>query len=109
MLFAVWFTGLVAYAVDGLMISYLSNSNVYLMLFGTSFIILFGSYMVPRSLDDIVHKVRPMLKLDDLQHQHLSERLERYNASFFPCFFLAVGFFVVSGSSNDFTYTGRRF
>jgi len=104
-LFAVWLTGIVAYAVDGLLLTYLSNLNVYLMLFGTSFIILFGSYMVPQSIDDLVHKVRPMLKLDDRQFQQLSERLEHYNYSFFPCFFLAVGFFVVSGSSNDFQRT----
>ncbi len=104
-LFSFWLTGLVAYTVDGLLNPYLCNVNVYLMLFGTSFIILLGSYMVPRSLDDLVHKVRPMLQLDNRQFNQLSERLEQYNYSLFPCFFLAVGFFVVSGSLHDLQST----
>jgi hypothetical protein len=52
-----------------------------------------------------MHKVRPMLQLDDLQYQQFSERLERYNSSFVPCVLLAIGFFVVSGAWNDFQRT----
>ncbi len=104
-LFAVWLTGLGAYALDNLLPSYVFNVNLYLMLFGTSFIIFFGSYMVPRSLDDLVQKIRPMLQLDDRHFQQLSERLEQYTYSFLPCFLIALGFVVVLGSLTDFQHT----
>lgn len=100
-LFLVWLTGFLAYALDGLMISYILNLSIYLMLFGTSFLILFGSYMVQRELNNLIQNFRPMLKLDDLQFQKFSERVERYSYSFLPCLLGTVIVFL-TGVPNEF-------
>ncbi len=96
-LFALWLSGLLVYALDGLMTVYVSELNVYLSMFGTFFLILFGSYYVPQILAKGIQDFRPMLKLDDLQFQKFSERLERYTYSFIPCLLIAVGFGVLIG------------
>ena len=102
LLFSLWFSGLLAYALDGLMMFYISEPNVYLMLFGTSFIILFGSYHVQRTLSKVIQDFRPMLRLDDLQFQKFSERLERVSYSFFPCLLIAISFGVFTGALSQF-------
>ena len=102
LLFSVWLAGFLAYALDGLMISYVLNLHIYLMLFGTSFIILFGSYSMQRELNNLIQNVRPMLKLDDPLFQNFSERLERYSFSLLPSLFIAIGFVVLSGAPNEF-------
>ena len=101
LLFALWLSGLLAHALDGLVTVYISELNVYLS-FGTFFMILFGSYYVQRTLSKVVQNFRPILKLDDLQFQKFSERLERYTYSFFPCLFIAVGFGALAGAPNQF-------
>jgi len=101
-LFSVWLTGFVAYALNGLMISYITNLSIYQTLFGTGFIILFGSYMVQRSLEDLILNVRPMLRLDDSLFRKFSERVKRYSYSFLPCVFIALGFVFLSGAPNEF-------
>jgi len=101
-LFSVWLTGFVAYALNGLMISYITNLSIYQTLFGTGFIILFGSYMVQRSLEDLIPNVRPMLRLDDSLFRKFSERVKRYSYSFLPCVFIALGLVFLSGAPNEF-------
>jgi len=107
-LFSVWLSGFLVYALEGLMTSYIMNLSVYTILFGTSFLVLFGSYMNQHKLNDIIQNVRPMLKLDDPQFQKFSERLERYSYSFLPCLFITLAFAVASigilltGVPNEF-------
>ena len=102
LLFSVWLTGLLAHALDGLMMSYISNLRIYLMIFGTSLVILFGSYMMQRELNNLIQNFRPMLKLDYPLFRKFSERLERYSYSFLPCLFIALGFVILSGAPNEF-------
>jgi hypothetical protein len=100
LLFALWLSGLLAHALDGLITVYISELNVYLS-FGTLFMILFGSHYVQRTLSKIIQNFRPMLKLDDLQFQKFSERLKRISYSFLPCLFIAIGFGVWAGAPNQ--------
>jgi hypothetical protein len=101
LLFSVWLTGFLAYTLDGLMIFYITNLSIYLGIFGTSFIVLLGSYIVPRELSNLIQNFRPMLKLDDTLFQKFSERLERYSYSFLSCLVIAICFFLL-GASNEF-------
>jgi hypothetical protein len=94
-LFSVWLIGLLAYALEGQMTSYIIDLGGYTNLFGTGFLVLFGSYSAQRKLNDIIQNVRPMLKLDDPQFQKFSERLERYSYSFLPCLFITIAFVVM--------------
>ena len=89
-LFFIWFTGLVAHALDGMTTEYVSNVQTYMTLFGSGLIILFGSYMVQRSLGNIVLSFRSLLKLDDSSFQEFSDRVERYSYSFVPCILIAL-------------------
>ncbi len=102
LLFSVWLTGFLAYALDGLMVSYITNLSIYQTLFGTSFIILFGSYMVQRSLNDLIPNIRTILKLDEPLFRKFSERVERYSYSFLPCVLIALGLVFLSGAPNEF-------
>ena len=95
-LFLIWLVGLLAHAIDGVWVSYTSNLNIYQLLFGTSFLILLGSYKVQLSINDLIPNIRPMLKLDDQQFRKLSERMERYTYSVFPCILIASGFIIFS-------------
>ena len=101
-LFAVWLSGLLTYVSDGLMTDYLLDLNVHLPYFGTSFLILFGSYFVQNKLSQLIQDFRPMLKLDDREFQKFAERLKRVIYSFFPCFLIAVVLAVVAGVPNQF-------
>jgi len=103
LLFSLWLAGLLAYTLDGLMTSYILDLSFYQMFFGTSFLILFGSYMIQRELNNVIQNVRPMLKLDDPLFRRFSERVERYSYSFLPCLFIAIGFVVLlSDAPNEF-------
>lgn len=102
LLVLLWISGLLAHAADGLMTTYVSELNVSLSIFGTFFMVLFGSYYVQRTLGDIIRNFRPMLQLDDTQFQKFSERLGRYSYSFLPCLFIAVGFGAVAGGASLF-------
>ncbi len=99
-LFALWLSGLLMYALDGLMIVYVSELSVYLSMFGTFFLIFLGSYYVPSTLSKAIQDFRPILKMDDLRFQKFSERLARYRYSLLPCLLIAVGFGVFAGSTQ---------
>jgi MFS family permease len=87
----VWFSGFLAYAVDGLTTTYMPVFlNNFVGFFGTSFMILFGSYYVQGTLGRIIWNFRPMLKLDDLHFQKFSEKLKRYSYSFLPCLLISI-------------------
>ena len=101
-LFCLWLSGLIAYALDGLMTDYILALNGHLSIFGTFFLILFGSYYVPLTLSNVIQNFRPMLRLDDLQFQKFSDRLERYSYSSLPCLFIAIGFGVIAGAPDQF-------
>ena len=101
-LFGIWLSGLLAHALDGLLTNYIMDLNVYSGYFGTSFIILFGSYFVQNKLEQIIQDFRPMLKLDNKQLQKFSERLKRVIYSFFPCLLIAIGLTVYTGVLNQF-------
>lgn len=98
-LLVIWLTGFVAYTLDGLLASYLLDLRIYPILFGMGSIILFGTYMVQRTLSNLIQNVRPMLKLEDIQFQRLHERVQRYSYSFLPCLFIAVGLVVFASDA----------
>ncbi len=100
-LFAVWLTGLLAYSLDGLTMSYVLELHIYPILFGMGILILFGTYMTQRTLSDLIQNVRPILKLDDLQFQKFHERVQRYSCSFLPCLFMAIGLLVFASGALD--------
>ena len=79
-----------AYAIDGLATTYLLDLNIYVRIFGMFFLIFFGSYYVQHTLRNIIENFRSMLKMDTLQYQKFSARLERYSYSFLPCFTIAI-------------------
>jgi hypothetical protein len=101
-LFAIWLSGLLVYALDGLIIDYALNMNVYLAVFGTSFIILFGAYMVQHKLSNAIQDFRPMLKLDNTEFQKFSKRLERFFYSFLPCLLIAIALGAFTGVPGQF-------
>ena len=72
------------------------------MLFGTGFIILFGSFMVQRSLKDLIQNARTILRLDEPLFLRFSERVERYSYSFLPCLLIALALVFLSGVPNEF-------
>ena len=101
-LFAIWLSGLLAHSIDGLMTNYILDLNAYPAYFGTSFIILFGSYFVQHKLSSIIQIFRPMLKLDDMEFQKFSRRLKRVSYSFVPCLLIAIGLGVFAGALNQY-------
>ena len=101
-LFAIWLSGLLVYALDGLIVGYALNVNIYLAVFGTSFMILFGSYMVQHKLGNAVQDFRPMLKLDNAEFQKFSKRVEQFFYSIFPCLLIAVALGAFTGVLNQF-------
>lgn len=98
LLVLVWLTGFIAYTADGLTMQYVSNMQVYSTLFGSSFIILFGSYMMQTHLHEIILSFRPLIRLDESLFRKFVEKLERYSFSFIPC--LLIGFVIIGFSSN---------
>ena len=90
LLFGIWLSGLLVYSLDGLMIEYALDMNIYLGYFATSFIILFGSYIVQQKLSDIIQDFHPMLKLDNIEFQKFSNRLDRFFYSFYPCIIIGI-------------------
>jgi len=94
-LFSLWLAGLVFHVFDGLVGVYLSELNVHVAAYGTFLVILLGSYYVQRTLTQVIQDFRPILKLNDLEFQKFSERLEHYSYSFLPCLFIATVFGVL--------------
>ncbi len=101
-LLGIWLSGLLVFALDGLIMEYALDMNVYLTHFGTSFIILFGSYVVQQKLSNVIQDFRPMLKLDNIEFQKFSKRLERFFYSFFPPLLIAIALGVVMGMLGQF-------
>jgi putative Mn2+ efflux pump MntP len=98
-LFLVWFSGFVAFAVDGLGAAYVSDVQLYLTFFGSGFIIMFGAYMIQESLGSTVRSLRPLLRLDDSRFKKFFERMELYTFSFVPNLLIALLFtFIVPGN-----------
>jgi hypothetical protein len=98
-LFLIWLTGLIVYTFDGFMMQYLSTIQFYSTLFGSNFIILFGSYMMQRSLHGVILSFRPLLKLDESKFQRFMGRIERYSYSFIPCLLIGLFLIIFSGST----------
>jgi len=101
-LFGIWLSGLLVYSLDGLMIEYVLDMSIYLGYFATSFIILFGSYIVQQKLSNIIQDFRPMLKLDNIEFQKFSNRLNRFFYSFYPCIIVGIILGVFTGVPTQF-------
>ena len=101
-LFGIWLSGLLVYAFDGLMIEYVLDMSIYLGYFATSFIILFGSYIVQQKLGNIIQDFHPMLKLDNSEFHKFSNRLNRFFYSFYPCIILGFVLGVFTGVPTQF-------
>ena len=83
-LFVFWFLGYVINFSYGLGLTYLLNFQLHSYYFGTGFIILLGTFMVPRNLPDILLSFKSILRLDESEFEELSSKIERYNTSFIP-------------------------
>ncbi|UCD40116.1 MAG: hypothetical protein JSV87_00775 [Candidatus Bathyarchaeota archaeon] len=92
-LFAVWLSGLAAFALDGQAVQYTSNV-LFILLFGSYLLILVGTFFVQNSLGDTVLSVRPLLNVDDSQFNKLLGRIEWYSYSVIPYLLLTVILFV---------------
>lgn len=104
-LFIIWLSGLIVYTLDGTLIEYVFNINVYLGYFITSFIILFGSYIVQQRIRNIIQDFRPILKLDNKEFEKFSSKLNRIFYSFIPCLIVAIGLGVFTGTIEQFQIT----
>ena len=97
--FLLWLTGFVAFTWDGLSAQYVSNAQFYATVFGTNFIILFGSYMIQEALARTVLSTRPFLRLDDSKFKKFFERTEMYTYSIIPVLLIALLLtFIVPGN-----------
>jgi len=85
LLMTVWLIGLLMYSVDGLVKLYVFNLQLVSLLFGTGFIVLYGSYMIQRSLPDVILSFQPILQLEETRFQELFSRIKNYSYSFLPC------------------------
>jgi hypothetical protein len=101
-LLGVWVLGLLAYGWDGLVTDYLSEVQIHVPYLSTSFLVLFGSYFVQRELSRMIHRFRPMLKLDDQEFQKCSRGLKQLIFSFIPCLVIAVVLAVFTGVLSQF-------
>ncbi len=93
LLLTVWLIGLLMYSVDGLVKLYVFNLQLVSLLFGTGSIILYGSYMIQRSLPEVILSFQPILQLEETRFKELSSRIKNYSFSFLPC--LALGSILV--------------
>ena len=92
LLLLLWFSGLLVYSLDGLMGDYISNISIYQSFFGPGFIVLFGSYMIQKSLPDTIDSFKTLVDLDESSYQSLAARIKRFSFSFTPCILLALIF-----------------
>ena len=90
LLLTVWFSGLLSYYIDGLIETFISIQRIYIDLFGTGFLILFGSYMVQRSLNEAIINIRSILSLNEVSFGKFHQRINLYTYSFIPCFLLSL-------------------
>jgi hypothetical protein len=101
LLLGIWISGLLAYGLDGLMIDYVVGLPLYLPYFGTSFLILLGSYFMQSKLRQTIRDFRPLIKLDPEEFERFSEGLKRAIFSVFPCLVLAIALAFFTGIFNQ--------
>ncbi len=104
-LFAVWLTGLAAFALDDQAIQYTSNV-LWIPLFGSYLLILAGTFLLQNSLGDTVLSVRPLLNMDDSKFKKFLGRIEWYSYSVIPYLLLTL-FLFARPLSGDFTIVSR--
>ena len=91
-LFAVWLTGLAAFALDGQAVQYTSNL-LWIPVFGSYLLILMGTFIIQNSLSDTILSVRPLLNMDDFKFKTLLRRIEWYSFSVIPYLLLTLFLF----------------
>lgn len=89
-LFVIWFSGLLAYAFDGVIIRYMSNLQLHASFFGNGIIILYGTRGFRSFLEWLPEWARPVLKLNRAEFRKFFEKGERWTSSFFPVFISAL-------------------
>lgn len=89
-LFVIWFSGLLAHAFDGMIISYVSNLSLHASFFGNGIIILYGTRGFRSFLEWLPKWARPVLKLDKAEFKKFFEKGERWASSFFPVLLFAL-------------------
>ena len=105
-LFVVWLTGLVAFALDGQTIQYISNV-LFILTFGSYLLILTGTFFVQKSLGDTVLSVRPLLNMDDSKFKKLLGRIDWYSYSVIPYLLLTLILFARPLSQGAVTILSR--
>jgi hypothetical protein len=85
LLLLIWLSGLLAYSVNGLADDYLSNSQLLSTLFSNGLIILFGTYMIQRSLPEEISSFKELVDLDEDSFRKLFDKIENISFSFIPC------------------------
>ena len=105
-LFAVWLTGLAAFALDGQAVQYTSNV-LFIPTFGSYLLILTGTFLVQNSLGDAVLSVRPLLNMDDSKFKKLLGRIEWYSYSVIPYLLLTLILFARPLSQGAVTILSR--
>lgn len=105
-LFAVWLTGLAAFALDGQAVQYTSNL-LWIPLFGSYLLILMGTFVIQNSLSDTILSVRPLLNMDDSKFKTLLRRIEWYSFSVIPYLLLTLFLFARPLSGEGVTIISR--
>jgi len=83
-LFAVWVSGWVAYAFDGMAYGYVNNLIIYAILFGNGIIILYGVRGMRSFLEWLPGWARPIMRLNEAEFEKFFEMGERIACSIFP-------------------------
>lgn len=100
-LVCIWFSGILSFAYDNKLLSYVLNLNLLRDIFTTNFIILFGAHWVQRSIYDIIPKLRKIIKTDDSQFNIFSNRIRRYSFSLKPIILLAIIFIILDSGTSE--------
>ena len=98
---AIWFTGLLSYIIDGLGDQYLNNTGLFFGFVGTGLITLYGSYMVQRSLPEIIQELRPLLDLEDTKFEDLFNKILKITFNFTIVLLLGILFSAFISSIPD--------
>ena len=83
-LFTEWVSGLVAYAFDGRIYSYVNNLIIYAILFGNGIIILYGVRGIRSFLEWLPGWARPIMRLNEAEFEKFFEGGERIACSILP-------------------------
>lgn len=95
-LFVVWFSGILAYAFDGILIRYVYNLELHASFFGNGIIIFYGTRGFRSFLEWLPKWARPILKLDKAEFKKFFEKGERWASSFFPVFLFALAMTLIN-------------